>query len=108
MTSYVKQCVHCKEMIPEDSKYCPNCRSRNPFILRCPECFMQIAKGQKECPCCGRQLTVKCPKCGKRSFVLEQCENCGADFLIECFNKRCGERVFFENQYCTMCGRKLI
>lgn len=107
MTPYMKQCLHCKEMISAESKFCPKCKSRNPFLIRCPECFHVVKHKQKECSCCGRNLIVKCPKCGEMSFVLDQCEKCGADFLVECFNKRCGERVFFENECCTMCGRKL-
>lgn len=107
MTSYVKQCIHCGEMISKDAKYCPKCKSRNPFIIRCPEYFREVTKDQKECSCCGRKLIVKCPFCGEMSFVLDQCEKCGTCFLIECFNKRCGEMVFFQNEYCTMCGRRL-
>lgn len=107
MTSYVKQCVHCGKMIPEDSRYCPKCISRNPFIIKCPECFRTVTKDEKECNCCGRKLTVKCPQCGEVSFILDQCEKCGVGFLKECFNKRCGEMVFFQNEYCAMCGRKL-
>lgn len=107
MTSYTKQCLHCKGRISADSKYCPMCKSRNPFHIRCPECFHEVTRSQKECSCCGRKLNVLCPRCGKVSFVLDQCENCGAGFLIECFNERCGERVFFENEYCAMCGVKL-
>lgn len=107
MASEKKQCMHCNTLIESVSKFCPECGSRTPFILRCPDCLREVIREDTECVCCGRKLIIKCPVCGKDTFVLDRCEKCGANFLIQCPNKRCGEMVFFQNSSCTMCGRRL-
>ena len=54
-----------------------------------------------------RQLYVICPICRGRTFVQEQCEECGGRLMIQCHNKRCQALQFFQNQKCTVCGKKL-
>ncbi len=107
MASDKKKCMHCCTFIASNSKFCSKCGSRNPFLIRCPECLREVNREDVVCSCCGRNLIIKCQVCGKDTFVLDKCEKCGTSFLIECPNRRCGELVFFQNDSCTMCGRRL-
>ncbi len=107
MASYKKYCMHCEALIDSDSRFCVKCRSRSPFAIRCPACLREIAKEDKLCPGCGRPLIVQCPQCGKDTFVIDQCEICGASLMVNCSNRRCGEPIFFQNTHCTACGKKV-
>ena len=107
MATYKQSCVHCGVLIDRDSRVCPRCANRSPFGYHCPACLRAVEKGQRVCAGCGRPLYTVCPACGKRTFVQERCEHCGAGLMIRCVNKRCGELQFFENARCTACGKKM-
>lgn len=77
-----------------------------PFGYLCPACLRPIEKGQARCQGCGRVLYTVCPKCGSQTFVQEYCERCGAPLMRLCPNSRCGALQFFENEKCTVCGKK--
>lgn len=107
MAIYKQPCIHCGSLVERDARFCPKCGSRNPFGFQCPSCLRSIDKGSQVCANCGRPLYVTCPFCGERTFVLEICEHCGRTLMVPCQNRRCGEMQFFENEKCTVCGKKI-
>ena len=107
MATYKQPCIHCNQFIERDVNVCPNCNSRSPFGYRCPDCLLEIEKGQRVCSGCGRALYVTCPTCGQLTFADERCEKCGKGLMVYCTNPRCNELQFFENVKCTVCGKKI-
>lgn len=106
MASYKQPCTHCGTYIERDARFCPSCQSGSPFGHLCPNCLRPIEKNQLACAGCGRSLYTHCPACGKRTFVQERCEACGASLMVRCQNPRCAAMQFFENAKCTACGKK--
>jgi hypothetical protein len=50
----------------------------------CPFDQLVTPPGQTSCPECGRELVVRCPKCGVgRAAYLDTCANCGLVLHIE-------------------------
>lgn len=107
MAFYKHPCRHCGTLLPEDSRFCSQCGSRAPFTDLCPTCLREIHREEALCTNCGRPLYVACPHCGGRTFVGETCDMCGKSLMKQCANPRCGERQFFENKKCTVCGKRL-
>lgn len=107
MPVYKEPCRHCGELLDQDSRFCPKCGSRSPFVDLCPSCLREISRGDKLCAGCGRALIVSCPHCNQETFVGDTCDHCGKTLLKQCKNKRCNEMQFFQNQKCTACGKKL-
>lgn len=107
MATYKQPCIHCNTFIERDSRVCPTCGSRSPFGYLCPTCNREISKDQVACSGCGRELYIACPHCGERTFVDAKCDSCGQSLMITCTNKRCGQLQFFENERCTVCGKKI-
>ena len=108
MATYKQPCIHCGEMIERDCRYCAKCGSRSPFGYQCPTCLKPVERGNVLCSGCGRSLTAICPYCMNWTFVgSDKCDTCGKSLLINCENKRCGEKQFFENTRCTACGKPI-
>lgn len=107
MASFKQACIFCNTLIDSDSRFCAKCGNRNPLAILCPSCLREVSKDDTVCAGCGRRLVISCPKCGKDTFVFDQCQACGASFMIPCSNKRCGEMVFFQNSHCKACGKKV-
>lgn len=107
MATYKQPCVHCGQMLERDSRYCPGCMSASPFGAHCPQCLKPVKQGQAICSGCGRKLHIVCPSCKNTVFIEEKCKICGQSFMVTCSNKRCGQKQFFENQKCTVCGKKI-
>ena len=107
MAVFLHPCRHCGKLIARDSRFCPGCGSNAPFLDLCPACLREIRREDAACSGCGRPLYIPCPQCGKRTFVGEKCDACGASLLKKCPNLRCGEMQFFQNSKCTACGKKL-
>ena len=107
MATYKQPCIHCKEFIERDARFCSKCASRNPFGYSCPVCLRDIKKEQKLCEGCGSSLYTACPSCRQQTFKAERCEGCGESLMKKCEYKRCGEMQFFENVKCTACGKKI-
>ncbi len=105
MAVYKVPCRHCGTLIARDSRFCPKCGSRAPFMDLCPTCLREVGREDAVCPGCGRPLYVACPNCGKQTFAGERCDVCGASLLKKCPNPLCGEMQFFENSRCTACGK---
>lgn len=49
-----KPCIKCKTLVPEGSKFCPECGFN--MDLKCPGCGAKIDGGTKFCPDCGKKL----------------------------------------------------
>ena len=107
MAGYKQPCVHCGAFIERDSRLCPKCASRSPFVYLCPACLRIVQKDDAVCSVCGRPLRVNCPVCSGLTFVGERCDVCEASLMIPCQNPRCGQPQFFENTKCTACGKKI-
>ncbi len=107
MAGYKQPCIHCGTFIEADTRRCTGCGSMSPFGYLCPNCLRPVQKGQALCAGCGRSLYVACPTCGQTTFVQENCECCGASLMIQCENERCGAPQFFQNEKCTVCGKKI-
>ncbi|MEA4853162.1 MAG: zinc ribbon domain-containing protein [Christensenella sp.] len=107
MSTYRQPCIHCGTLIDRDALFCPKCGSRSPFGYHCPTCLREISKTDACCAGCGRPLFISCPFCGAKTFVGDRCEACGRSLMVKCSNKRCGQEQFFENEYCTACGKKI-
>ena len=107
MATYKQPCIHCQAMLEKDARFCPSCGKSYPFGYACPDCLREIEKGQALCAGCGRPLYINCPHCGRRTFVTESCEVCGKPLTVVCPHANCGAMQFFENQKCTVCGKKM-
>lgn len=108
MAVYKEPCRHCGALIDQDSRFCPKCGNRAPFVDLCPTCLRKVSREDAACCGCGRTLQITCPHCGKQTFAGDKCDVCGKSLMKKCQNPRCGEMQFFENSKCTACGHKVI
>ncbi len=107
MAVYKEPCRHCGTFIGQDSRFCPKCGNRAPFVDLCPACLREVSRANAACSGCGRALQITCPHCGKQTFASDKCDACDGSLMKKCQNPRCGEMQFFENTKCTACGKKL-
>jgi len=107
VATYKQPCIHCGFFLDTSNRFCPKCESTSPFGYSCPTCLHDVQKDFAICPGCGRPLYILCPHCKARTFVQNNCEQCGCNLTFPCENKRCGSMQFFENTKCTACGKKL-
>jgi hypothetical protein len=108
MAIYQQPCAHCGGLVQRDARVCPRCASRHPFGFLCPACLRPVGRDDRLCSGCGRPLVCACPFCGAAAFApAERCEACGQALTVVCENKRCGQRQFFENAKCTVCGHRI-
>ncbi|MDR3552521.1 MAG: zinc ribbon domain-containing protein [Clostridia bacterium] len=107
MADYRHFCIYCGKLIPPDAKLCPFCGMEDPFTMRCPRCRNVIEKGWARCSCCGLELFVICPSCGKRTFAASCCEQCGASLTVRCANRKCGFVQVKMGDRCLRCNKKL-
>ncbi len=106
MPGYKHPCRYCNELIEADSKVCPKCGKVNPLgPLRCPKCHTPIQEDWKVCSNCGQTLEVKCPKCGKMTFMGDYCEHCDARLTAVC--SKCKTEQALTNEKCIKCGKPL-
>jgi len=106
MSSYKKPCNYCGELIDPDSKFCPLCAKADPLgPVRCPKCKNPVEKNFKVCGNCGLPLRIKCPKCGKDTFLGSYCEVCNAPLLVVCPSCH-AEQPPIGNK-CIKCGKPL-
>ena len=75
--------------VPPPAAACPECKNTIPGNANfCPQCGHQQVIFEK-CHCCGKNITPGtqfCPRCGKAVLKQEKflfCENCGAQNLAE-------------------------
>lgn len=50
-----QQCIHCKQPLETESKFCPHCGGRQQLI--CPECGKECASAARFCDACGKALS---------------------------------------------------
>lgn len=102
-TEKVIYCVKCNGVIPEQSKFCPECGKKyNP----CPECSADLEEEAKRCKTCGYELPSKCGNCGN---IVEKgvkfCPECGNPLVKKC--PKCGTVLEETSKFCVECGEKL-
>ncbi len=78
-------CPECKNAIPGNANFCPQCGHQQVIFEKCHSCGKNITCGTRFCPRCGRAVLKK-----------EQClfcETCGAKNLADAvFCNQCGEK----------------
>jgi membrane protease subunit (stomatin/prohibitin family) len=79
-------CPDCKQAIPKDSRFCPNCGHQILIINKCAHCGKNLPVNAKFCVSCGTAVTVKPP--------VKKCSKCGLENLPESiYCNQCGERL---------------
>jgi predicted amidophosphoribosyltransferase len=78
-------CCECKNTIPMDANFCPQCGHQQVIFEKCQSCGKNITMG-----------TLFCPRCGKA--VHEEIQ---ARFCAKCGAKDLGDALF-----CNQCGEK--
>jgi len=78
-------CCECKNTIPMDANFCPQCGHQQVIFEKCQSCGKNITVG-----------TQFCPRCGKA--VHEEIQ---ARFCAKCGTKDLGDALF-----CNQCGEK--
>lgn len=80
------QCPDCKQPVPEDAKFCPQCGHQQVIFTQCAECGKNLTPNARFCSRCG-QPTSETPK-------PRHCTACGAENLPDA-------------KFCTDCGEKM-
>ncbi|QTA83093.1 SPFH domain-containing protein [Desulfonema limicola] len=79
-------CPDCKNNIPQDAKFCPQCGHQQVIFRQCANCGKNITPNAKFCPRCGQSAEEK--------PVPKVCARCGTENLSESlFCNQCGERL---------------
>lgn len=79
----VKTCMHCGQILQENSAFCSNCGTPVPKmdLMICPHCGNKVSRGNF-CTYCGSNLKVEkavCKNCGHQFQERERfCPQCGA------------------------------
>lgn len=108
MPGYKHPCRYCGKLIPSESNICPFCGKVNPVgPIRCPKCGTPIQKDYKSCPSCGLSLEIECPHCGKKTFLGDYCEHCGARLIFASPDPKCKTEQPPISNKCTKCGTPL-
>ena len=106
MPGYKKPCRFCKNLVDENSAFCPFCGRAHPHQMVCPYCFAPIAEAWTVCNKCGKALVIPCPKCGSPAGPdADVCGNCHAVVRFRC--PSCAAVVAPAEKRCTRCGAKL-
>ncbi|HSO19707.1 MAG TPA: SPFH domain-containing protein [Desulfosarcina sp.] len=80
------QCPDCKQSVPENSKFCPQCGHQQVIFSQCANCGKNLTPSAKFCSRCGHPASEK-PSPRK-------CKGCGAENLPDA-------------KFCTDCGEKI-
>jgi predicted amidophosphoribosyltransferase len=79
-------CPDCKQAIPKDSRFCPNCGHQILIINKCAHCGKNLPVNANFCVNCGTAVTVK--------PAVKTCSKCGFENLPESiYCNKCGERL---------------
>ncbi len=79
-------CPECKQMIPQDSRFCPACGHQILVINKCAHCGRNLPVNANFCVNCGTAVTVK--------PATKTCSKCGFENLPESmYCNKCGERL---------------
>ncbi|MBA3009380.1 MAG: SPFH domain-containing protein [Proteobacteria bacterium] len=78
-------CCECKNAIPMDANFCPQCGHQQVIFEKCQNCGKNITMGTLFCPRCGKETRIKATPL--------VCGNCGAENLPDAlFCNQCGEK----------------
>jgi len=79
------QCCECKNSIPMDANFCPQCGHQQVIFEKCQSCGKNITLGTLFCPRCGKAVPEEIP--------ARFCAKCGAKDLGDAlFCNQCGEK----------------
>jgi membrane protease subunit (stomatin/prohibitin family) len=76
-------CPDCKQPIPIDAKFCPQCGHQQLVYDQCTQCAKNLAPSAKFCSRCGTavenmSLSKSCPTCGNENIADSiYCNECG-------------------------------
>lgn len=76
-------CCECKNTIPMDANFCPQCGHQQVIFEKCQSCGKNITVGTQFCPRCGKAVQEKikprfCAKCGAKDLGDALfCNQCG-------------------------------
>ncbi len=76
-------CPECRQPIPADAKFCPQCGHQQLVFDQCTRCGKNLTPSAKFCSRCGHAVEVKadtriCPACGKKNLSdAMYCNECG-------------------------------
>lgn len=80
------QCPDCRQPVPADARFCPQCGHQQVIFTRCAECGKNLTPNARFCSRCGHPAHEK-PQ-------PRQCAECGAENLPNAeFCNDCGERI---------------
>jgi predicted amidophosphoribosyltransferase len=77
------QCCECKNTIPMDANFCPQCGHQQVIFEKCQSCGKNITMGTQFCPQCGKAVHEEiqprfCAKCGAKDLGDALfCNQCG-------------------------------
>ncbi len=80
------QCPDCKQPVPEDAKFCPQCGHQQVIFTQCADCGKNLTPNARFCSRCGHPAH-ETPK-------PKHCTACGAENLPDA-------------KFCTDCGEKI-
>lgn len=81
--SSTTQCCECRNNIPLDANFCPQCGHQQVIFEKCQSCGKNITMGTLFCPRCGKAIqkeiqTLFCAKCGAKNLSNALfCNQCG-------------------------------
>lgn len=77
------QCPDCKQRVPRDAKFCPQCGHQQVIFTQCAKCGKNLTPNARFCSRCGHPAhqkpePVKCPACGAENLPdAKFCTDCG-------------------------------
>lgn len=105
-----KRCPYCRQIISDDSLFCPECGREYPTGKTCSSCGAAICDEDVYCPNCG-VVVVKgkaCYHCGGAiSDEDVYCPNCGVVVAEGKYCSHCHAAINEDDLFCQNCGAKL-
>ncbi len=82
-------CSECKNNIPINANFCPQCGHQQVVFEKCQSCGKNITPGAQFCPRCGKAIqkkvtTLFCGKCGAKNLAdAIFCNQCGEKHQLQ-------------------------